>query len=91
MKYLGPPLGASPRRQAMWKPVIELIKKHLSSWKKRFISFGGRLVLIKSVISSLPIYYMSLFKIPEGVAKCIEQIQADFYGKVMMRIGKFTS
>ena len=63
--------------------MIELIKKRLSSWKKRFLSFGGRLVLIKSVISSLPIYYMSLFKIPEGVAKCIEQIQADFYGKLI--------
>ncbi|GFS31963.1 hypothetical protein Acr_00g0020140 [Actinidia rufa] len=78
MKYLGLPLGVSPRRQAMWKLVIELIKKRLSSWKKRFLSFGGRLVLIKSVISSLPVYYMSLFKMPERVAKCIERIQATF-------------
>lgn len=34
------------------------------------------MILIKSVMSSLPIYYLSLFKIPVGVAKEIEKMQS---------------
>lgn len=35
-------------------------------------------MLIKSVLSSLPIYYMSLFKIPKNVAKELDRLQANF-------------
>ncbi|XP_028055425.1 uncharacterized protein LOC114259593 [Camellia sinensis] len=38
----------------------------------------GRLTLIKSVLSSLPVYYLSLFKMPKGVAHEIEKIEAAF-------------
>ena len=34
--------------------------------------------MIKSVLSSLPIYYMSIFKIPEKVASEMDKIQARF-------------
>lgn len=78
IKYLGMPLGASPKLKSTWKPVIEKFKQRLSSWKRRVLSFGGRLTLIKSVLGSLPIFFLSLFKIPEGVAKEIEGIQARF-------------
>lgn len=39
---------------------------------------GGRLALVKSTLSNLPIYYMSLFKIPVAVANKIERIQRQF-------------
>lgn len=78
LKYLGLPLGASPHRKLSWKPVIEKIKLRLAGWKRRFLSYAGRLTLIKTVLSSLPVYYLSLFKIPEGIAKEIEQLQASF-------------
>ena len=38
------------------------------------------MTLIKSVLNSLPIYYLSLFKIPEGVAKEIDMIQSRLLG-----------
>jgi hypothetical protein len=34
--------------------------------------------LIKSTLSNLPTYYMSLFPIPVSVASCIEKLQRDF-------------
>ncbi|KAL7242941.1 hypothetical protein ACSBR1_015362 [Camellia fascicularis] len=76
--YLGLPLGASPRLKKTWKPVIEKCRVRLASWRRRFLSFGGRLTLIKSMLSSLPIYYLSIFKLPVSVAKVIERIQANF-------------
>ena len=68
LKYLGLPLGANPSRLSTWKPVLDKLKQKLSTWKRRLLSFAGRLTLIKSVMSNLPTYYLSLFKIPEGVA-----------------------
>ncbi|XP_028107063.1 uncharacterized protein LOC114306090 [Camellia sinensis] len=78
LKYLGLPLGACPHRKLSWKPVIEKIKLRLAGWKRRFLFYACRLTLIKGVLSSLPVYYLSLFKIPEGIAKEIEQLQASF-------------
>ncbi|GMP23993.1 hypothetical protein CsSME_00001406 [Camellia sinensis var. sinensis] len=78
LKYLGLPLGANPSRRQTWQPVIDKVKLKLAGWKRRLLSFAGRLVLIKSVLSKLPTYYMSLFKIPESVAKDINRLQAAF-------------
>lgn len=78
IKYLGMPLGANPKRKSTWKPILDRFKSKLASWKRRYLSIGGRIVLIKSVLSSLPIFYMSLFKIPEGIVKALESIQAKF-------------
>lgn len=74
-KYLGLPLGANPGRSSTWKPILDKFKQKLPTWKRRLLSFAGRLTLIKSVMSNLPIYYQSLFKIPVGVAKAIDKIQ----------------
>jgi len=78
LKYLGMPLEENPGRKNTWKPVLEKLKLKLASWKKRLLSFVGRLTLIKSVMSSLPTYYLSLFKVPVGVAKEIEKLQSFF-------------
>ncbi|WJX25077.1 hypothetical protein P8452_14152 [Trifolium repens] len=64
--YLGLPIGGDPRRLAFWDPVVSRLKTRLSGWKNRFLSFGGHLVLLKSVLTSLPVYALSFFKAPSG-------------------------
>ncbi|GAU41823.1 hypothetical protein TSUD_299890 [Trifolium subterraneum] len=44
--YLGLPIGGDPRRLSFWEPVLARLKNKLSGWKSRFLSFGGRLVLL---------------------------------------------
>ena len=39
---------------------------------------GGRLTLLKSMLPSIPTYYLSLFTIPTRVANRIEKLQRDF-------------
>ena len=39
---------------------------------------GGRLTLIQSTLSSMPIYFMSLFCMPRKVRLRLEKIQRDF-------------
>ncbi|CAL5342156.1 unnamed protein product [Camellia sinensis] len=76
--YLGLPLEANPSRKSTWQPVIEKVKRKLATWKRKVLSYAGRLTLIRSVLSCMPIYFLSIFKIPVGVAKQIEKIQAAF-------------
>ncbi|XP_028064362.1 uncharacterized protein LOC114267521 [Camellia sinensis] len=78
LAYLGLPLGASPRLKKTWKPVIDKIRAKLASWKRKLLSFGGRLTLIRSVLSSLPVYYLSILKMPHSVIKTIESLRAAF-------------
>ena len=42
------------------------------------MSKGGRLTFLKSILSSLPTYFLSLFTIPTHVANKIERLQRDF-------------
>jgi hypothetical protein len=41
------------------KVIEDRIKKRLSGWKGKMLTVGGRLVLINSVLSSLPMFMMS--------------------------------
>ena len=74
IQYLGLPLGSRPCSKAFWDPVIRKIEKRLTPWKRKLLSKGGRLVLIKSVLNSIPSYFLSIFKMPVGVASRIEKM-----------------
>ncbi|KAM2375829.1 hypothetical protein ACFXTH_044543 [Malus domestica] len=78
IKYLGLPLGGRPRAIKFWDPVVETMERRLQSWKKAFLSREGKLTLIQSVLGSLPIYYMSLFKIPCRVKRRLEKLMKGF-------------
>jgi hypothetical protein len=78
MKYLGLPLGARFKSKEIWNPILEKMEKCLAGWKRLYLSKGGRITLIKSTLSSLPTYFLSLFPIPSSIAHRIEKIQRDF-------------
>ncbi|RVX14337.1 hypothetical protein CK203_017368 [Vitis vinifera] len=76
--YLGMPLGAPFKSVVVWDGVEERFRKRLPMWKRQYISKGGRLTLIRSTLSSMPIYFMSLFCMPRKVRLRLEKIQMDF-------------
>ena len=74
MKYLGLPLGANFKDKTIWNPIPEKMERKLAGWKHLYLSKGGRVTLIKSTLSNLPIYFLSLFPIPTSVANQIEKL-----------------
>ncbi|CAL2262014.1 unnamed protein product [Prunus armeniaca] len=78
MMYLGLPLGGNPRSIGFWDPVFEKVQRRLQKWKRAFLSRGGRLTLIQAVLSSIPTYYMSLFKMPVSVINKLEKLMRSF-------------
>jgi hypothetical protein len=77
-KYLGLPVGANPRKLSTWEPLLEVIRRKLRSWGNKYVSLGGRIVLINVVLSAIPIFYLSFFKLPVKVWKEIVRIQREF-------------
>ncbi|GKD33073.1 RNA-directed DNA polymerase, eukaryota [Tanacetum coccineum] len=65
-KYLGVNVGATMSRLNSWNEVSDKISSRLSKWKLKTLSIGGRLTLLKSVLTAIPLYHMSLFKAPIG-------------------------
>src|SRR6266540_4769429 len=55
-RYLGIPMWHKRLRNMDWKHVEERFPKRLSCWRSKLLSVGGHLVLINSVLSSLPIF-----------------------------------
>ena len=78
MKYLGLPLGAKWKDRAVWNPIIEKVERRLARWKRLYLSKWERLTLIKSTLSNLPTYLLTLFPIPADIAYHIEQLQRNF-------------
>jgi hypothetical protein len=78
MTYLGLPLGASFKSLPIWNRVIEKVERRLASWKKIYLSKGGRVTLIHSTLSSILTYYLSLFPVPVSVVKKLERLQREF-------------
>jgi hypothetical protein len=58
--------------------IVEKMGRKLAGWKKMYLSKGGRLTLIKSTLSNLATYFLSLFPIPMSVAHRLEKLQRDF-------------
>ncbi|WKA02181.1 hypothetical protein VitviT2T_020399 [Vitis vinifera] len=76
--YLGLPLGAPNKALSVWDGMKERVKRRLTLWKRQYISKGGRITLIKSTMTSMPIYQIPLFRMPKLVARKLEKLQRVF-------------
>nr|XP_043638231.1 uncharacterized protein LOC122609238 [Erigeron canadensis] len=78
-KYLGIPVGGSSARINMWDPIVVKFHKRLSNWKGNLLSIGGRTTLIISVLGSLGLYFLSLYRMPKEVNNNLEAMRSKFF------------
>jgi hypothetical protein len=60
-RYLGIPMYHRKLMNKDWKHVEERFQKKLNCWRSKMLSVGGRLVLLNSVLSSLPMFMLFFF------------------------------
>nr|GEV45404.1 RNA-directed DNA polymerase, eukaryota [Tanacetum cinerariifolium] len=75
----GSKVGGCMSRIQSLNETIERMACRLSKWKFKTLSIGGRLTLLKSVLGSMPIYHMSLFKVSKKVLHRTESMRSHFF------------
>lgn len=67
LSYLGLSIKSKALSQLDWQPLIDRVENKLACWKGHYLSRGGRLVLLNSVLTNLPLYtsYLSTIS-PNG-------------------------
>jgi hypothetical protein len=83
-KYLGIPIHFRKLKNGEWKAIEDRFEKKLASWLGKLLSYGDRLVLINSVLTSLPMFMLSFFEIPKGVRKRLDYFRSRFFSKMMV-------
>lgn len=76
--YLGLPLQPQGLKSQDWDYLVEKLNKRLQGWKENMLSIGGRSTLINSVLSSIPLYTLSIYRVHVGVINKIDKIRRRF-------------
>lgn len=74
--YLGAPVADG---RASFDFIIERFFNQLNSWKGKLLSQAGRVVLIKSTLQSLHVYYMATTRLPTKVLHALTDLMRRFF------------
>jgi hypothetical protein len=75
IKYLGLPLSTRRLRKVDFEPQIDKATSKLSAWYGRNLMHVGRVSLTKSVLSSQPVYLLTVIKPSKEVLDKIDKIR----------------
>ena len=76
--YLGMPVSAGPLKSKDWDILIEKMKIKFQQWGSSFLNFAGCIVLLKSGLSALPLYQITLLQAPVNIHHKFEAILRHF-------------
>ncbi|KAL0290582.1 UNVERIFIED_CONTAM: hypothetical protein Sradi_7046700 [Sesamum radiatum] len=77
--YLGAPLYKGNKRKVLYENLIDKVRNRISGWENCHLSYGGRLQLIKTVLSSMPIYLLQVLNPPVSTIQKLERLFARFF------------
>jgi len=78
IRYLGFTLKPNGYKKTDWGWLIERVEQKIRLWCYRWLSIGGRSTLIKSVLEGIPVYWLTLFKIPLTILTVLRRYAASY-------------
>lgn len=78
-KYLGLPEHFGRKKWDIFASIVDRIRQKAHSWTTRFLSGAGKMVLLKTVLTAMPSYAMSCFKLPLSLCKQIQTVLTRFW------------
>ena len=89
LKYLGFQLKPKCYLKSDWSWLIAKMEKRFKQWSHRWLSHAGRVVLVKSILEAIHVYWMSLAWIPIGIREqlrslCFEYLWEGSQEKVVL-------
>ncbi|XP_026396605.1 uncharacterized protein LOC113291268 [Papaver somniferum] len=94
--YLGLPLCDKYKGIHKRYKIVDTFTVKLTGWKRPLLTRDGKIILIKSALSILPVYYMYLFEMPKSVVLKLETTMKNFLwndinGKRKMHLVKYAN
>ncbi|XP_026451075.1 uncharacterized protein LOC113351275 [Papaver somniferum] len=78
-KYLGIPLLLHRSRHKNCQGIIHNMNNRLQGWRSKIVNQAGRTTQVNSVLSSMGMYQMQVFKLPETSLHQMERIQRSYW------------
>jgi hypothetical protein len=77
-KYLGLPLHFKKPLRQMTQLIIQKVINRMPGWQNEYLTYPGRELLIKSVLSAIPTYFMIAFKMLKWAYNRIDKFKRAF-------------
>jgi len=78
MQYLGLPLTLGRLRMVHLQYIQDRAKWRVAGWQGRLLNVAGRRELVCSVLSSLPVYLLTVVKVPKNFLKELDTLRRRF-------------
>ena len=78
IKYLVISLVKTASRNSLWTPMMDKFKARIMAWGTNWLNKAGKLILINSVLTAMPIYQASILLAPKGIVKDIDRLLRKF-------------
>ena len=76
--YLGLPLHIRQLWRVDIQPIIDKVVNRLLAWKGHFLNKSAHLKLMNTVLSSIPVYFLTVFELKKWAVKKIDKIRRAF-------------
>lgn len=77
-KYFGLPLSLTRLRKVDFQHLIDKAVNRLANWQGKLLTLANRTTLVKSVLTSLPVYYLTALTTPKSSLRAIDKMQRRF-------------
>jgi hypothetical protein len=78
IQYLGLPLTLGRIKMVHLQFIQDRAKGRLAGWQGRLVSMAGRCELVRSVLSSLPVYLLTVINAPKKFLKELDKLRKRF-------------
>ncbi|VFQ86934.1 unnamed protein product [Cuscuta campestris] len=77
--YLGFTIVKGKLKKIHCKDLVEKFEKRINAWYSKKLNQMGRLILIKHVLSSIPLHLMAAQRIPKSITKILKRQMENFF------------
>jgi hypothetical protein len=77
-RYLGYQLKMGATLPGDWRWLVAIFEKKIDFWCNKWLSMGGRFILIKAVLESLAVFWMTLERIPNKITSLLRRLAFNF-------------
>lgn len=79
IRYEGVPFSPFRCKISIFDDIIRKVQARVSGWHGKYLSFGGKRMIVKHVLASLPIYLLAAASPPRAVIRRLHSIFARFF------------